>query len=112
MASVEGEPLPTKPDCWPLSLPAWLTRSTCTPGTLRMKAQGSREFGILLSSSRLIVVPVPNFLLSTTGVSAVTVMLSSTAATLSEKSRSTLTPVVTFTFRVTVPKPTRLTARV
>jgi hypothetical protein len=27
IASVWGEPLPMKPDCWALSEPAWLTRS-------------------------------------------------------------------------------------
>ena len=39
-------PLPWKPDCCPLSLPAMFTRSTSTPGIVRSTAQGSREFGI------------------------------------------------------------------
>ena len=101
-----------KPDCWPLSVPAWLTRSICTPGTVRMNAHGSREFGILLSSSLLTVVPVPIFLVSITGVSASTVTVSATLATLSEKGTSTLTPALTITVRWVVAKPPRATVTV
>ena len=70
-ASLGSAPLPKKFDCWPLSLPATLTRSTSTPGTVRMSAHGSRELGICDSSSLVMVVAVPVRLVSTTGVSAV-----------------------------------------
>ena len=76
--SSSSVPLPMKLDCCPLSLPAMLTRSTITPGTVRSTAQGSRELGTWCSSSVLSVVPVPVFLVSMTGVSAVTVTVSST----------------------------------
>ena len=94
-----------KPDCWPLSEPAWLTRSICTPGTVRMNAQGSREFGSFASSSWLTVVPVPILLESITGVSASTVTVSATPATLTLKLTSTLTPAETMTVRCVVAKP-------
>ena len=74
-----------KPDCWPLSEPATFTRSIWTPGTVRMNAHGSRELGSLLSSSAVTVVPVPIFLESITGVSASTVTVSATLATLDVK---------------------------
>jgi len=72
-----------------------------------MNAHGSRELGIIVSSSRLIVVPVPTFLVSITGVSASTVTVSATPATLAVKLRSTLTPAETITVRCVVAKPFR-----
>ena len=71
--------------------------------------QGSRELGILESSSLFTVVRLPTFLVSTTGVSAVTVMLSSTAATLRGKLSWTFWPTATITSRLTVVKPVRVT---
>src|SRR4029077_14715413 len=52
-------PLEAKLDCWPVSLPPMLTRSTSTPGTPRSSAKGSRDVGILLSSSEVKLVDVP-----------------------------------------------------
>src|SRR5258708_1132407 len=49
--SLGSAPLPTKPDCWPLSLPATLTRSTMTPGIVVDTAQGSRDCGTCERSS-------------------------------------------------------------
>ena len=98
-----------KPDCWPLSEPAWLTRSICTPGTVRMNAHGSRELGSLLSSSLLTVVPVPIFFESITGVMASTVTVSATLASLAAMVTSTLTPMLTITVRWVVAKPVRAT---
>ena len=77
IVSVASEPLPTKPDCWPDSLPPTLTRSTVTPGTVLSSAHGSFDCGVLCSSACVSVVSVPIFLTSTTGVSAVTVTVSS-----------------------------------
>ena len=101
-----------KPDCWPLSEPAWLTRSICTPGTVRMNAHGSREFGSFSSSSAVTVVPVPIFLVSITGVAASTVTVSETLATLAVTATSTLTPALTITVRCVVAKPPSATATV
>jgi hypothetical protein len=58
-----------------------LTRSTSTPGTLRISANGSREVGTFCSSFDVKLVAVPVALLSTMGDSPVTVTVSSTAAT-------------------------------
>ena len=71
------EPLPATLACCPFSLPAMFTRSRSTPGTLRSTPQGSRALGTCDSSSVVSVVPVPRFLVSTSGVSAVTVIVSS-----------------------------------
>ena len=109
VASLGSAPLPMKLDCWPLSLPATFTRSTSTPGIVRMSAQGSRELGTFASSSLLIVVPVPVFLVSTAGVSDCTVIVSSTDATLSVNGRFTLVPAATVTSRLTVENPVRPT---
>ena len=51
LASCGRVPFEAKFDCWPVSLPPMLTRSTSTPGTLRISANGSREVGIFWSSS-------------------------------------------------------------
>ena len=107
--SLPSAPLEKKLDCWPLSLPATLTRSTMTPGTVRMRAQGSRELGIWMSSSLEMVVAVPTRLVSTTGVSPVTVTVSSTEATLRENPSSTFCPMTTVTGRVTPVKPVSAT---
>jgi hypothetical protein len=56
------------------------------------------------------VVAVPTRLVSTTGVSAVTVTSSDWPATFMAKARLTFWPVVTTTSRVTVPKPFIVTA--
>ena len=80
MSSGEA-PLAVKLDCWPASLPAMLTRSTSTPGTVFSTAQGSRPCGTCVSSSLVSVVEVPTFFVSTTGVSSVTVTLSARPAT-------------------------------
>jgi hypothetical protein len=56
------------------------------------------------------VVAVPTRLVSTTGVSAVTVTSSDCPATFIENARLTFCPVVTTTSRVTVPKPFMVTA--
>src|SRR5436190_13483757 len=98
-----------KLDCWPLSLPATLTRSTSTPGIVRMRAQGSRELGTSSSSSLLMVVDVPVRLVSTIGVSDCTVIVSSTDATLRVNGTFTLVFPVTVTSRLTVEKPVRPT---
>ena len=45
-ASCGRVPFDAKFDCWPVSLPPMFTRSTSTPGTERISANGSREVGI------------------------------------------------------------------
>ena len=110
--SLGSEPFATNCDCWPLSEPATLTRSTVTPGIERIRAQGSREVGMPSSSSRPITVAVPTLVGSTTGVSALTSTVSWTAATFRLKSMLTLSPVRTTTCRLAVAKPARLTVRV
>ena len=112
MVSLRFEPLPTKFDCWPLSLPATLTRSTRTPGTVFRVAQGSRDCGISASSSFVRVVEVPDCLVSTIGELPSMVTVSCTLAMPREKDRVTLWPVVTMTLRFTVEKPVSETARV
>jgi hypothetical protein len=107
--SLPSAPFEKKLDCCPLSLPATLTRSTITPGTVRIRAQGSRELGIWTSSSFEMVVAVPTRLVSTTGASPVTVTVSSTVATLREKASSVFWPLTTVTGRVTPVKPVRAT---
>jgi hypothetical protein len=97
-------PLAAKTDCWPASLPAMLTRSTSTPGTVLSTAQGSRPCGTCVNSSLVSVVEVPIFLVSTTGVSSVTFTVSAMPASFSPKLRFTLAPVFTITSRVTVAK--------
>ena len=67
--------------CWPVSLPAMLTRSTVTPGTVRSSAHGSREFGTWLSSSCVKLVAVPMAVASTIGDAPVTSTDSCTVAT-------------------------------
>ena len=91
--------------CWPFSLPAMLTRSTITPGTARSTPHGSRAFGIADSSSLVMVVAVPRFLLSTSGVSAWTSTVSATPETFIEKSSSTFSPVVILNLRTVDAKP-------
>ena len=74
---------------------------------MRRTAQGSRELGTWPSSSLVRVVPVPTFLVSTTGVSDVTVTVSSTVVTFKGKVTSTLVPVLTISERSWVEKPAR-----
>jgi hypothetical protein len=86
-----------------------LTRSTTTPGTFFRMPHGSRAFGIFSSSSETIVVEVPCFFTSVSGVSPMTWTVSWTAATFSVKVRLTFSPVVTLMARATLPKPVRAT---
>ena len=79
-----------------------------TPGTVFSIAQGSFDCGVLCSSAVVSVVAVPTFLMSTTGVSAVTVTVSSTDFTLIGNVSVALTPVVTMTSRSILLKPLRL----
>ena len=87
--SAADAPLAANTDCCPASLPAMLTRSTRTPGTVFSTGQGSRDCGVWDSSSLVRVVEVPTLLVSTTGVSAVTVTVSSTEATFMANERLT-----------------------
>ena len=73
------EPGPVNCDCWPLSLPPTLMRSVWTPGTVWSTAQGSRAEGIFSSSTWLTVVPAVILRESSSGLSEVTVMVSSMA---------------------------------
>src|SRR6476646_1508197 len=107
IVSAKSDPLPTKLDCWPDSLPPTLTRSTITPGTVFSIAQGSFDCGVERSSSAVSVVVVPIFLTSTTGDSAVTVTDSSTDFTAIGNAILVLTPVVTITSRSILLKPLR-----
>src|SRR5204863_9484135 len=105
-ASAGRVPFDWKFDCWPVSLPAMLTRSTITPGTVRSSAHGSRDVGITLSSSDVKLVAVPVVLVSTIGDSPVTVTVSATAATVKLIGNSTFLPTTTTRFsRTSVEKP-------
>lgn len=106
LASWGRVPFEAKLDCWPVSLPPLFTRSTSTPGTLRISANGSREVGILVSSSVVKLVAVPVTLVSTNGLSPVTVMVSATAARRSCTGMSASRPTATTTpSRLTLAKP-------
>ncbi len=102
-------PLPATEACWPFSLPAMLTRSRSTPGTFLSTPQGSRALGTLFSSSAVMVVAVPRFLMSTSGVSAVTVSASSRVLTFRANATLMFSPVVTVTSRDTSLNPARPT---
>ena len=104
-----SEPLPATLACWPFSLPAMFTRSSSTPGTFLSTPQGSRALGTFCSSSVVMVVAVPRFLVSTSGVSPVTVTVSAIWATFIPKSTVRFSPEVTFSSRATVLKPVRVT---
>ena len=99
--SLASAPLEKKLDCWPLSLPADVDAVDDHAGHGAHRAQGSRELGIWTSSSFEMVVAVPMRLVSTTGVSPVTVTVSSTEATFRENPSSTFCPMTTVTGRVT-----------
>ena len=112
-ASCGRVPFDWKLDCCPVSLPAMLTRSTITPGTVRSSAHGSREVGTLASSACVKFVAVPVDLGSTIGDSAVTLTLCSTEASLSEKGTSEFTPTRTsIRSRTVLAKPVRLAVTV
>ncbi len=82
------------------------TRSTSTPGTDRISANGSREVGIFESSSAEKLVAVPVALVSITGDSPLTVIVSDTVAIFRTIGSSTLLPTATITFsRTMVAKP-------
>jgi hypothetical protein len=94
-ASAARVPFDTKFDCCPVSLPAMLTRSTITPGTARISANGSRDVGILVSSSAVKFVAVPVARGSTTGDCSETVTVSLTPATFNVTGISTCFPTST-----------------
>src|SRR5712691_4124937 len=74
-----------------------LTRSTSTPGTERINANGSRDVGIFVSSSVVKLVDVPFAFVSTTGDAPLTVIVSATAATHRTIGNSTDLPISTMT---------------
>jgi hypothetical protein len=105
-ASCGRVPFDAKLDCWPVSLPPMFTRSTSTPGTERISANGSREVGIRVSSSDVKLVEVPVALMSMTGDSPLTVIVSATVAIFNASGSSTLRPTETMTLsRTMVVKP-------
>ena len=107
-ASCGRVPLEAKLDCWPVSLPPMFTRSTSTPGTERISANGSRDVGIFVSSSEVKLVAVPVAFVSMTGDSPLTVIVSATAAILSVIGSSTFLPTATtMPSRTSVVKPGR-----
>ena len=109
-ASCGRVPFEAKLDCWPVSLPPMLTRSTSTPGTPRISANGSRDVGIFVSSSEVKLVAVPVAFVSMIGDSPLTVIVSATAAIFRPTGSSTLRPTATMTFsRITVVNPDRAT---
>ncbi len=73
------EPIPRKVDCWPLSLPPTLMRSTSTPGAWLSSDQGSRAVGTLSSSTVETLEPWLTRRSSSRGLSPVTVIVSVTA---------------------------------
>jgi len=97
LASCGRVPFAAKFDCWPVSLPPMLTRSTSTPGTLRISANGSREVGIFCSSSAVKLVDVPVALVSTIGDCPLTVTVSASVATFIATGRSLVEPTDTTT---------------
>ena len=105
-ASCGRVPFDAKLDCCPVSLPPMLTRSTSTPGTDRINANGSRDVGIFCSSSDVKLVAVPVFFTSTIGLAPVTVIVSATDATRIDTGRLTFLPPSMITFsRTFVVKP-------
>ena len=101
-------PLLLKVDCWPLSLPATLTRSTWTPGTLCSSTHGSRPVGMFLNSSLVMTAPDCTLRVSMTGVSLVTVTAAATVESFIVSRISVLRPRLTATFsRVTTANPAR-----
>ena len=102
-ASCGRVPFDAKFDCWPVSLPPMLTRSTSTPGTLRISANGSRDVGIFVSSSVVKLVAVPVTLVSTIGDSPVTVIDSATVASFSDTEMSASRPTATITPSCLIP---------
>ena len=105
-ASCGRVPFDAKLDCWPVSLPPMFTRSTSTPGTDRISANGSRLVGILVSSSDVKLVAVPVAFVSMIGASPLTVIVSATLAIFSVTGSSMFLPTDTITFsRTTVAKP-------
>ena len=97
LASCGRVPFDAKLDCWPVSLPPMLTRSTSTPGTLRISANGSRDVGIFVSSSVVKFVAVPVTLVSTIGDSPVTTIDSATVASFNVTEISASRPTATTT---------------
>ena len=75
-ASCGRVPFDAKFDCWPVSLPPTLTRSTSTPLIERSSENGSREDGTFESSSAVMFVVTPVCAASTTGVGAFTTTVS------------------------------------
>jgi len=75
------------------------TRSSSTPGTVRSAANGSRDVGIVVSSSIENVVEVPVSVGSTMGAAAETVTDSATGAMRSSSAATTVLPTATTTSR-------------
>ncbi len=76
-------PRTTKPDCWPDCEPPTFARSMTIEGVCSIITHGSREVGIASSTSRVNVLVEPVLVVSTTGASLETVMVSSTVETAS-----------------------------
>ena len=99
------DPLLEKLDCWPLSLPATLMRSTWTPGIVCRMTHGSREVGIAFNSSCVTAAPVCTFRVSSSGASPVTVTVAATFESDIWIVNSVSLPRETVRFsRLTVPK--------
>ena len=84
-------------DCWPLSEPPTLTRSSCTPGTNWRSTHGSLAVGTSFSMARSKFATLPCCRVSSIGVSAVTFTSSCTPATVISIFSSTLVPTPTTT---------------
>ena len=99
-------------DCWPDSEPPTFTRSTRTPRVCESRAHGSRAVGIFSSSTWLTLVPVESFRSSSSGLSEVTVIVSSSAA-VSTRGTLVLRPRATTTSGNSIPpKPSSSAATV
>jgi hypothetical protein len=96
-ASCGRVPFETKLDCCPVSFPPMLTRSTRTPFTERSRENGSRDVGMLVSSSMVTLVAVPVWRASTIGDGAVTLTVSVSVPTASVTGSSTVWPTPTTT---------------
>ncbi len=71
-------PRATKFDCWPDALPPTFWRSIATPAACSRMTHGSRAEGMLWSASCVKRLVLPVSFRSTSGVSPVTVTVSST----------------------------------
>ena len=94
---LESAPLPTYVDCWPLSLPPTLTRSSCTPGTVERMTHGSRAVGMAWSSVWSTTAPVSTLRVSSRAVPPETVTVASMLEILSIVFSSVFWPTETLT---------------